>query len=167
MLKKRRVVVTGLGVVSPIGNSIDEFWKSLLEGRSGVKRLVYFDPAHFTCKIAAEIKNYDPSQHLSPKEARRMDRFVQFAVISAKAAMADAVAGPIPGRVCRSSIPGGSSPSHSLITLSAILFNASARRLYPNPCHARSIFLSGARASARKSGKAAVKSRYFRTTLSA
>lgn len=90
MLKKRRVVVTGLGVVSPIGSTIEEFWKSLLEGKSGVKRLAYFDPTHFTSKIAAEVRNFAPSNYLSPKEMKRMDRFVQFAVVSAKMAIADA-----------------------------------------------------------------------------
>lgn len=85
----RRVVVTGLGVVSPIGNSLEEFWKSLLEGKSGVKRLQCFDPTHFTSKVAAEVKNFDPSPYLSPKEIKRMDRFVQFAVVSAKMAVAD------------------------------------------------------------------------------
>lgn len=90
MLKKRRVVVTGLGVVSPIGNSIEEFWKSLLEGKSGVRRLSCFDPTYFTSKIAAEVKNFNPASYLSPKEIKRMDRFVQFAVVSAKMAVSDA-----------------------------------------------------------------------------
>lgn len=89
MHKKRRVVVTGLGVVSPIGNSVEAFWKSILEGRSGVRRLSCFDPTHFTCKIAAEVRNFDPSGYLSPKDIKRMDRFVQFAVVSAKMAMID------------------------------------------------------------------------------
>src|SRR3989338_3943345 len=89
MFKKRRVVVTGLGVVSPIGNNIEDFWKSLLEGRSGASRLKSFDPAHFTSKIAAEVKDFDPSQQLSPKEMMRMDRFVQFAVVASKSAIAD------------------------------------------------------------------------------
>lgn len=89
MFKKRRVVVTGLGVVSPIGSTIDEFWKSLLEGKSGIKPLTAFDPKHFTCKIAAEVKDFNPSSYLSPKEMRRMDRFVQFAVVASKIAMAD------------------------------------------------------------------------------
>ncbi|MDD5135747.1 MAG: beta-ketoacyl-ACP synthase II, partial [Candidatus Omnitrophica bacterium] len=78
-----------LGAISPIGNTIDELWKSLLEGKSGVRRLTCFDPTHFTSKIAAEVRNFDPSPYLSPKEIRRMDRFVQFAVCSAKIAMAD------------------------------------------------------------------------------
>ncbi len=89
MLKKRRVVVTGLGAVSPIGNSIDKFWNSLLEGKSGVKRLTCFDPTHFTCKIAAEVRDFDPSAYLSAKDLKRMDRFVQFAVVSAKMAVID------------------------------------------------------------------------------
>ena len=89
MLKKRRVVVTGLGTVSPIGNTIDKFWNSLLEGKSGVKRLTCFDPTYYTCKIGAEIKDFDPSPYLSAKELRRMDRFVQFAVVGAKMALAD------------------------------------------------------------------------------
>ncbi len=89
MFKKRRVVVTGLGVVSPIGNSVEEFWKSLIEGKSGVKRLECFDPTHFTSKIAAEVRNFNPSTYLTAKEIKRMDRFVQFAVVSAKMAIVD------------------------------------------------------------------------------
>lgn len=89
MLKKRRVVVTGLGTVSPIGHTIDKFWNSLLEGKSGVKRLTRFDPTYYTCKIGAEITDFDPSPYLSAKELRRMDRFVQFAVVSAKKAVVD------------------------------------------------------------------------------
>ncbi|MBP7056194.1 MAG: beta-ketoacyl-ACP synthase II [Candidatus Omnitrophica bacterium] len=89
MSKIRRVVVTGLGVVSPVGNTVDDFWKSILEGKSGVRRLAQFDPEPFTCKIAAEIKDFNPSQYLSLKEMKRMDRFTQFAVVAAKIAMAD------------------------------------------------------------------------------
>lgn len=89
MLRKRRVVVTGLGAVSPIGHTIDKFWNSLLEGKSGVKRLTRFDPSYYTCKIGAEITDFDPSPYLSPKELRRMDRFVQFAVVGAKKAVVD------------------------------------------------------------------------------
>lgn len=89
MHKNRRVVVTGLGVVSPVGNTVHDFWKSILEGRSGVKRLQAFDPEHFSCKIAAEVRDFNPTSYLSPKEMKRMDRFVQFAVVSAKMALAD------------------------------------------------------------------------------
>jgi len=90
MLKKRRVVVTGLGTVSPIGHTIDKFWNSLLEGKSGVKKLTRFDPTYYTCKIGAEITDFDPSPYLSSKELKRMDRFVQFAVVSAKKAVENA-----------------------------------------------------------------------------
>ncbi|MDD5423516.1 MAG: beta-ketoacyl-ACP synthase II [Candidatus Omnitrophica bacterium] len=90
MPNKRRVVVTGLGAVSPVGCTIEEIWKSLLEGKSGIKRLECFDPAHYTSKVAAEVRNFNPSNYLSPKEMKRMDRFVQFAVVSAKMAVADA-----------------------------------------------------------------------------
>jgi len=89
MSKRRRVVVTGLGVVSPIGNNLQDFWKSLLEGKSGVKRLTCFDPTYFTSKIAAEVRNFDPSHYLSPKDMKRMDRFVQFAVCASKMALVD------------------------------------------------------------------------------
>lgn len=89
MHKKRRVVVTGLGTISPIGNTIEKFWNSLLEGKSGVKTLTCFDPTYFTCKIGAEVKDFDPSPYLSAKDLKRMDRFVQFAVASAKMAMTD------------------------------------------------------------------------------
>jgi 3-oxoacyl-[acyl-carrier-protein] synthase II len=89
MLKKRRVVVTGLGTVSPIGNTIEKFWSSLLEGKSGVKRLTRFDPTYYTCKIGAEVIDFDPSEYLSAKDLKRMDRFVQFAVVSAKKAVAN------------------------------------------------------------------------------
>jgi len=89
MLKKRRVVVTGLGTVSPIGCTIDKFWRSLLEGKSGVRRLSRFDPTYYTCKIGAEVIDFDPSPYLSAKELKRMDRFVQFAVVSAKLAILD------------------------------------------------------------------------------
>lgn len=89
MHKTKRVVITGLGAVSPVGSNIELFWKAILEGKSGVRRLSCFDPEYFVCKVAAEVKDFNPSEYLSPKEIKRMDRFVQFAVISAKKAMID------------------------------------------------------------------------------
>ncbi|OGW84949.1 MAG: beta-ketoacyl-[acyl-carrier-protein] synthase II [Omnitrophica bacterium RIFCSPLOWO2_01_FULL_45_10] len=88
-LEKRRVVLTGLGVISPVGNTVREFWKSVLEGKSGVNRLECFDPARFTCRIAAEVRDFDPAAYLSPKDIKRMDRHTQFAVAAAKGAVAD------------------------------------------------------------------------------
>lgn len=90
-MERIRVVVTGLGAVTPIGNTKDEFWKSLLEGKSGVGRLTQFDPTGFDCQIAAEVKNFDASKCVTNvKELRRMERFVQFAVCCAKMAVEDA-----------------------------------------------------------------------------
>ncbi len=86
---KRRVVVTGLAVISPIGNTKDDFWKNLKESRSGTGLLSLFDTKDFSSKIAAEVKNFDPSPYLTPKEIRRMDRFVQFAVVCSKMVIAD------------------------------------------------------------------------------
>lgn len=89
-MSERRVVVTGLGVISPVGNDMDTFWKSLTEGRSGVSRYEAFDSTVYDCKIAGEVKNFDPSKYFkSPKDARRADRFTQFAMAAAKMAIAD------------------------------------------------------------------------------
>ena len=89
MYKNRSVVVTGLGAITPIGNTIDEFWKSLIEGKSGVRRLSCFDPTYFSSKVAAEVRDFDPSQFVSTKDMKRMDRFVVFAVAAAKNALID------------------------------------------------------------------------------
>ena len=90
-MDKRRVVVTGLGAVTPVGNSKDDLWKSLLAGKSGAGRITHFDPTGFDSQIACEVKNFDPSRYITTaREMRRMDRFVQFAVYGAKMAMEDA-----------------------------------------------------------------------------
>ncbi|MBI3318824.1 MAG: beta-ketoacyl-ACP synthase II [Candidatus Omnitrophica bacterium] len=90
MSKARRVVITGVGALSPVGNTPEETWKSLLAGKSGVARLTHFDPSDYPTQIAAEVKRFDPSAFLSPKESKHSDRFVQFAVATAKQAAADA-----------------------------------------------------------------------------
>lgn len=77
---QRRVVVTGMGVISPIGLSIEEMWQALISGRSGVGYISHFDPTPFATKFAAEVKGFDPAAYVSRKEAHRMDRFTQFAV---------------------------------------------------------------------------------------
>ncbi|MBI4335385.1 MAG: beta-ketoacyl-ACP synthase II, partial [Candidatus Omnitrophica bacterium] len=89
MCVKKRVVMTGVGAITPIGNTKDEFWKGILEGKSGAGRLTAFDPALFTTHIAAEVKGFNPARYFSTKEARHMDRFVQFAVVAAKEAVQD------------------------------------------------------------------------------
>lgn len=86
MMMARRVVVTGLGVISPVGNKIETFWKNLVQGKSGIGLIGTFDATGFDSRIAGEVKQFDSSAYLSPKEARRMEHFVQFAVSAAKEA---------------------------------------------------------------------------------
>ncbi len=86
---ERRVVVTGMGIISPIGNTIDEFWISLKEGKSGISKIENFDVSEYTTKIAGEVKEFDYSEYLDKKEAKRMDRFTQFAVCAAGDALKD------------------------------------------------------------------------------
>lgn len=85
----RRVVVTGLGVISPVGNTVKDFWQALCAGRSGVTRLRLPNPERFTSQIAGQVLDFDPGRWCDPKEARRMDRFAQFAYAAASDAMAD------------------------------------------------------------------------------
>lgn len=89
MEKRRRVVITGLGVITPVGNNRQAFWEALCHGKNGIEKITSFDPKDFTCKIAAEIKGFDVAKYLSPKEVRRTDRFVQFAMIAAREAAQD------------------------------------------------------------------------------
>ena len=85
-----RVVVTGIGVVSPIGHTVEEFWHNLTHGVSGVAPVTAFDASPFTCRIAGEVKDFEPTQYMDAKAARRSSRFVQFAVAATKMALADA-----------------------------------------------------------------------------
>ncbi|MFZ5827990.1 MAG: beta-ketoacyl-ACP synthase II [Bacillota bacterium] len=86
----RRVVITGMGAITPLGLSVSEFWDGLVAGKSGVGPITRFDTTEFEVKIAAEVKGFVPAEHLDRKEARRMDRYTQFAVAAAKQAWADA-----------------------------------------------------------------------------
>src|SRR6266850_1256410 len=87
---ERRVVVTGLGIVSPLGNDISTFWDNLVAGQCGVDRISSFDPSKFDTQIAAEVKNFDPLPAFpSPKEVRRADRFGQFGVYAGWKAVHD------------------------------------------------------------------------------
>lgn len=89
MNQGRRVVVTGIGVVTPVGNDRESFWRSLTEGRSGIGRITRFDTTDFKVKIAAEVKNFDPLLYMDKGEARRQDRFSQYAIAAAEEAMLD------------------------------------------------------------------------------
>jgi 3-oxoacyl-[acyl-carrier-protein] synthase II len=86
----RRVVVTGLGAVTPIGNDVAAYWDGLSKGRNGVGPITLFDASRHACRFAAEVKGFDPSGWLEPKEAKRWDRFCQFGVVAAKQAVAAA-----------------------------------------------------------------------------
>lgn len=86
----RRVVVTGLGAITPIGNSVQEFWSSLKEKKVGIGPITYFDTTDYKAKLAAEVKDYDPKKYMDPKTAKRMEQFCQFAVSAAKEALEDA-----------------------------------------------------------------------------
>jgi len=88
-LSKRRVVVTGLGIISPVGNTIPEAWDNLVAGRSGIARITRFDPTPFASQIAGEVKNFDVDQYINPKEARRMDTFIQFGMAAGIQAIRD------------------------------------------------------------------------------
>src|SRR2546425_12800083 len=85
-----RIVITGMGAVTPLGPDIESSWQSALEGQSGVGHITLFDPAEMQCRIAAEVKDFDPSRFMHPKEARRNDRSVQLAVAAARQAVEDA-----------------------------------------------------------------------------
>ncbi|OLN23833.1 beta-ketoacyl-[acyl-carrier-protein] synthase II [Domibacillus antri] len=89
-MEKRRVVITGLGIVSPVGNTVEEAWNSVTTGKSGIKPLTRLNADDYPAKVAAEIRDFDPEQFVEKKEARKMDRFTQFAVAAAKMAVADA-----------------------------------------------------------------------------
>jgi 3-oxoacyl-[acyl-carrier-protein] synthase II len=88
-MSRRRVVITGLGVISPIGNNVDEFWANLIAGKSGAAPITYFDTTHFDTKFACEVKGFDPLNYMDRKLAQRVDPFTQFALASAKMAMED------------------------------------------------------------------------------
>ena len=89
-MNKKRVVITGMGALTPIGNSVDEYWKNLLSGKSGAEPITKFDASLFKTKFACEVKNFDPLDHFDRKESRKYDRFAQYALVSVAEAIEDA-----------------------------------------------------------------------------
>ena len=87
---RRRVVITGFGCITALGKDPETLWKNLLAGKSGISRIENFDPTDYPTKIAAEVKDFDPEQYMDKREARRMDRFVQFGLAAAKEAVKNA-----------------------------------------------------------------------------
>ena len=89
-MELNRVVVTGIGIISPLGNNLDEFWNNLVNGVSGAGHITLYDASKFKTRIACEVKNFDPTAYLDKKEVRKMDRFTQFGLVASDMAMADA-----------------------------------------------------------------------------
>jgi len=89
-MELKRVVVTGLGALTPVGNNVQDFWNSLLSGVSGAAPITHFDPEKFKTKFACEVKGFDALQHFDRKEVRKYDRYTQFAIVAARQAIADA-----------------------------------------------------------------------------
>ncbi len=89
-MNKKRVVITGMGVVSPVGSSVEKFWKALLAGQSGIRPVTHFDASTFDSRINGDVIDYDPLQHFSTKDARNLSRFIQLGVVAANQAVAQA-----------------------------------------------------------------------------
>ncbi len=85
----KRAVITGLGAVTPIGNNVNDYWKNILAGTSGSAQITRFDPVNHRTKFACEVKNFDPLEHFDRKEARKLDRFTQYALVAAEECMCD------------------------------------------------------------------------------
>ncbi|MGF1514215.1 MAG: beta-ketoacyl-ACP synthase II [Elainellaceae cyanobacterium] len=86
----KRVVITGLGAITPIGNTLSDYWQGLMEGQNGIGRITHFDPSRYACQIAGEVQGFEPLEYIDRKDAKRMDRFAQFAVAASKQALANA-----------------------------------------------------------------------------
>jgi beta-ketoacyl-acyl-carrier-protein synthase II len=130
----RRVVITGLGALSPVGNNPEETWANLLAGKSGISEITLFDASDYAVKIAGEVKGFTPDEWIDPKEARHMDRSVQFAVVAAGQAVKDAqldMANEDPDRVgiVFGSAAGGVG---TLVTQQATLMERGPRRVSPH-----------------------------------
>ena len=88
-MQLKRVVVTGIGALTPIGNNLNDYWNGLIQGVSGADLITLFDATKFKTRFACELKNFDPLQHLEKKEARKVDRFTQIALASSDEAVKD------------------------------------------------------------------------------
>ena len=86
---EHRVVVTGLGAITPIGNTVEEFWKGIKEGKCGIDKITLFDNTNHKISLAAEVKNFNAEEVLGKKESKKLDRYTQFALVAAKEAIKD------------------------------------------------------------------------------
>ncbi len=107
-MSRRRVVVTGLGIVCPVGNTVDEAWSNILAGKSGITGITRFDASPFSSQIAGEVKNFDVARYLSPKEARRVDVFIHYGLAAGIEALNDAGIGKQPENAERVGVNIGS-----------------------------------------------------------
>src|ERR671922_1805931 len=110
--KRRRIVITGIGAITPIGHGREGLWQGVLRGQSAVRRVSAFDVSDYRCQVAAEVRDFNPTPYLDKKQLKRLDRYSQFAVCAAKMAVAEArldVAAEPPDRlgVCIGSALGG------------------------------------------------------------
>ena len=89
-MSRRRVVITGLGIISPVGNTIEQAWQNILAGHSGIDTISRFDASGFPVQIAGEVRNFDVAQYIPPKDARRMDLFIHYGIAAGIEAIRDA-----------------------------------------------------------------------------
>ena len=90
MGEQTRVVVTGMGMISPVGNTVEEAWANIIAGRSGTGPITRFDPSDLESRVVGEVKGFNPEEYIPPKEIRRMDRFIQFAIAASSQALTQA-----------------------------------------------------------------------------
>jgi 3-oxoacyl-[acyl-carrier-protein] synthase II len=90
IVTKRRVVVTGMGMLTPLGNDVETTWSNILLGQSGISDITRFDASAFSTRFAGEVKNFDPEEYIPKKETKKMDRFIQFGIAAGIQALRDA-----------------------------------------------------------------------------
>ncbi len=127
----RRVVVTGIGPVTPVGTGVREFWAGLVGGRNGIRRITRFDPSDLSVQLAGEVPDFEPSAWLDPKEVRRTDRFAQFAIASAKLAWEDAGEPEVVAERAGSVYATGIGGVETLLTQHSVLLERGPGRVSP------------------------------------
>ncbi len=130
---KRRVVITGIGALTPLGNSVSESWESAIAGKSGIGPITKFDSSAFKSRIAGEVKNFDPLQFVDKQEARRLDNFILYAVAASEMAMNDAAVKITPEISGRTGVIIGSAIG-GLATMESetkLLFESGPRKISP------------------------------------
>ena len=132
-MSRRRVVVTGMGMISPIGHNVDESWQAALAGKSGIRQNEGFDTEAFGVKICGNVVDFDISDYMNPKEARRMDSFIQLGIAAATQAINDAGLSANPDDADRIGVAIGSGIGgiESIENTHATLVNSGPRRVSP------------------------------------